>query len=586
MDNKTNSNSIFSLLKTIWGIIDNSTRIYIYILVPMVVISGILEIITIGAIVPFIKVISDPNYIKTSESLINFFHIFNYEKGESFSLFITIVFVLLVGFSGIVRVAVTFFQTKLSFRLGHELSAKIYKNILRQEYESIVSINSSEYVTIIVSHINNFIFNVVMPLLSIISSVISALFILGYLFYLNSEISTYIFSIITFIYFLIYLVIKNKLKTYGFIIANKSKFVIQNLQEGFGAIREIILNRLQFYFELKYVNNDKKLKELHSSHVFIGQAPKFFFESFSIALIAVIAYSSNSLSGVSLISVLAAFALGAQKLLPVFQGIFTSISNIKGSHTSLEEIAYYLSNKSNLHSQFVEKKEINFNKGINFQNISFSYRSSNKVILKDISLFINKGEKIGIIGNSGSGKSTLIDIIMGLLKPTAGSIYIDNDLISAANIESWRDKITNVPQELFFTDNSVAENIAFGVQKDNINLELVNNSAKLAGIYNEIICLPNGFDTRIGERGMIFSGGQRQRIGIARAIYKRSELIILDEATSALDEQTELEVLNSLFKYNSNLTIIMITHRKSTLKYCDRVFSLKSGILGEVLLYN
>jgi len=224
--------------------------------------------------------------------------------------------------------------------------------------------------------------------------------------------------------------------------------------------------------------------------------------------------------------------------------------------------------------------ELNFNNKIVLKNISYSYDQSNN-ILKNINLEINKGDHIGIYGETGSGKSTFLDILMGLLPPSKGSIYIDKINISQNNYQNyWTSKISHVPQTVFLKEGSIAENIAFGEDKLEIDFDLLNKAANVAQLENFIKQSSLGFQSVVGERGIMLSGGQRQRIAIARAIYKSRDILILDEATSALDEDTEKKIIKSILRDYRKLTVIMVTHRLSSLENCNRIFKVTSQ--GEI----
>ena len=217
--------------------------------------------------------------------------------------------------------------------------------------------------------------------------------------------------------------------------------------------------------------------------------------------------------------------------------------------------------------------------------MSFRYQTSDVANLSEINFIIRKGERIGVVGATGSGKSTLIDISMGLLEPASGSVLVDGVPLSRRNIGSWQRSLAHVPQSIFLADATIAENIALGQAKESIDQDLLIQAAKQAQIYDHIRSLPQGFDARIGERGVRISGGQRQRIGIARALYKRADIIILDEATSALDNDTERSVMQSVESMSEDITVIIVAHRISTLHQCDRIIELERGRVKRICTY-
>ena len=227
--------------------------------------------------------------------------------------------------------------------------------------------------------------------------------------------------------------------------------------------------------------------------------------------------------------------------------------------------------------QILSNKSISFTKKIELRDISFKYPKAEKNTIENLNLTILKGEIIGFVGETGSGKSTLLDIVMGLLEPNSGSLFVDEIEIDNLHSINWQSLISHVPQEIFLADTSIAENIAFGIPYQNIDLQKVKTCADRSMISKKINSLKFGYDSLVGERGVSLSGGQKQRIGIARALYKNTPMIVLDEATSALDSYTENKVMNSIKELSSSKTILMVAHRVETLQQCTRIIELKEG---------
>jgi ATP-binding cassette subfamily B protein len=305
-----------------------------------------------------------------------------------------------------------------------------------------------------------------------------------------------------------------------------------------------------------------------------------------MVLIAVLAFGmSKQPNGVSsAIPILGAFALGAQRLLPILQQAFYGWTNIRGMQPTLKLVLGLLEQPLPKGSD-VEGQQIQFEKSIRFNDISFRYASSEGLVLNQFNLEILKGGRVGFIGETGSGKSTLLDILMGLLSPVSGSLEVDGIQISEKNKIDWQKHIAHVPQSIFLSDRSIAENIAFGVNIPEIDLIKVKEAARKAQISDVIEALPNQYDTYVGERGIRLSGGQRQRIGIARAFYKEADVIILDEATSALDSHTEEALMNAINSFDKDITVLMIAHRITTLKDCDMIVELGFGGVLKVVSY-
>ena len=306
-----------------------------------------------------------------------------------------------------------------------------------------------------------------------------------------------------------------------------------------------------------------------------------------IILILYLLATNNDFKNIA--PIIAVYAFAGYKLLPAFQLFYSSYSQLN----------YYQPSINNLYNDFKNHKEIknkdilslendiSFNNHIRFSEVCFSYPDTAKGALKNLNISIPLKSKVGIIGHTGSGKTTTIDLILGLLFPLKGQITIDDKLLTEKNNIQWQQKIGYIPQNIFLTDDTILSNIAFGIEKKNINIELAEKAAKIASLHDFIISeLPNKYHTIIGENGMRLSGGQRQRIGIARAFYNNPEVVILDEATNSLDQFTENQVINSIINSNQNVTLIIITHRINTIKNCDLIYVIEGGELKDQGTFN
>jgi ATP-binding cassette subfamily B protein len=328
-----------------------------------------------------------------------------------------------------------------------------------------------------------------------------------------------------------------------------------------------------------YRSADLPLRKAQANITIISGSPRYGIEALGMILIALMAYSlSLESNGLAIaIPTLGAFALGAQRMLPILQQAYSSWTFMRGGQAFLRDTLELLEQPMPDFFYIQPQNPISFNNEMSFDNISFRYSVESPWVLQGLNLTITKGGRIGFIGITGSGKSTLLDIIMGLLLPVNGGLVIDGVKIDQHNHRSWQAHIAHVPQSIFLSDTSIAENIAFGVPLDEIDYARVRRAAKSAQISDTIELLEQGYDTIVGERGIRLSGGQRQRIGIARALYKQADVIIFDEATSALDNNTELEVMRAIENLGPDLTIIIVAHRLSTLQNCSEVIELANG---------
>ena len=369
-------------------------------------------------------------------------------------------------------------------------------------------------------------------------------------------------------------------------VSRQSSAVIKALQEGLGGIRDILLDGSQETFCKIFQKADFALRKAQSNNLIMAQSPRFLMESFGIVIIAAISIFIVTERGdiAEAIPVLGALAMGAQRLLPLMQLIYASWSLIQGSYRSIEDTLDLLDQPL---PKYIDKHKgsLVFKKSLRLDAISFGYLKK-ELILKNISMEIVKGSRVGFIGLTGSGKSTLLDVVMGFLLPQSGRLLVDNKVINDRNRRAWQSHVAHVPQSIFLSDASIAENIAFGVATQDIDYELVAEAASCAQLGDFINQLPDGYKTSVGERGVRLSGGQRQRIGIARALYKQPDVLIFDEATSALDSKTEKLVMNTIQQLSNEITVLIIAHRLSTLKVCNKIVELSEGKVSRVGTFN
>ena len=551
-------------------------------IVLLMIMSSISEVISMGSIIPFLGVIASPDLVYNHELMKPIVKIFDLSYSHEIILPITIIFITAVVLSNSLRLLLTYSVLRLSYAIGADMSIDMYRRTLYQAYSIHVSRNSSEVINGIITKTNTVIGGVLIPILNLISSALLIIAIVSVLVSVNIIVA--VLSLIGFlvIYLGIVILTRVRIQENSRIIADNSTQMIKSLQEGLNGIRDVLIDNAQKFYCQLYQNADLPLRRASGNNQFINGSPRYAMEAIGMSLIASIAYMLiQKEGGVStVIPVLGVFALGAQKLLPALQQVYSSYSHIKGANSSFEDVLSLLNQPL---SKYVEQSEnilIPFKKEIRLKNFSFRYEKSTPWVLKNINLAFNKGERIGIIGGTGSGKSTLIDIIMGLLSPVEGMLSVDNQLINKKNINKWQKHIAHVPQSVYLSDSTIEENIAFGIPKDEINSQLVKVAAQQAQISDLISGWRDGYKTFVGEQGARLSGGQRQRIGIARALYKKSDVLILDEATSALDNATEQRIMNTVKELSSEITIIIISHKLSTLKDCDRIVKLdKDGVV-------
>ena len=556
------------------------------------VLASITEIISIGAVLPFLGILTAPEHIYQHSLMHPVNNMLNITSSDQLLLPLTIAFVLAALLAGTIRLTLLYVMTRLSFATGADLSINIYRRTLYQEYSVHVSRNSSEVINGIITKTNTVIDGVIRPTLNLISSTIIITAILGTLFAIDIAVALTASIGFGTLYFGVIRYTKKQLRVNSQTIADQSTQMVKSLQEGLGGIRDVLIDGSQQFYCNLYRNADLPLRRASGNNTFIGQSPRYAMEAVGMTLIAGIAYTMSLREEglTTAIPILGALALGAQRLLPALQQAYGSYSQLKGSHSSFQDVLDLLNQPLPQYAYQTEEHKmiipISFERDITLKSLCFRYAAESTKntpwVLKDINLKLTKGARIGFIGVTGSGKSTLLDIIMGLLPPTEGRLMIDSRPIINENRREWQAHIAHVPQNIYLSDSTIEENIAFGIPKEKINHQQVKRAAKQAQIAELIDGWEDGYQTLVGERGIRLSGGQRQRIGIARALYKQANVLVFDEATSALDNMTEQAVMDAVEGLGRDLTILIIAHRLTTLKGCDQIVKLDKNNIMKV----
>lgn len=572
---------ITKLINRLWHNIGSRRRGQFLLLLVLMIFASFAEIISIGAVLPFLGALTAPDRIFEHQVAQPFIQVLGLTSADQLLLPLTIIFCLAALMAGSLRMLLLWSSIRLSFAVGADLSNGIYRRTLYQPYAVHIARNSSEVINGVSTKVGEVIFYILMPTLNLISASVIFIAILIALLFIIPSIALAVFVCFGLLYAIIIKLARNRLKNDSQHIARESANVIKSLQEGLGGIRDILIDGSQEVFCTTYRNADKTLRRAQGNNQFISYSPRYGMEVLAMLMIAILAYVLSKQSGgiATAIPMLAAMALGMQRLLPVLQQGYGAWSLIQGAQASLQDALELLEQPLPDDVEHIVSKSLPFLHQINLRQVSFSYSPDTPPVLKDIDLSITKGSRVGFIGTTGSGKSTLLDIIMGLLQPTKGSIEVDGKLISAGNRRSWQAHIAHVPQSVFLADTTIEENIAFGVTKDKIDYDRVRNAARQAQIADVIETWPLKYQTSVGERGVQLSGGQRQRIGIARALYKQADVIIFDEATSALDSETELAVMQAIEALSEDLTILIIAHRISTLRKCTQIVEIDNGCI-------
>lgn len=579
--------SHIKLIKRLWHHLSKERkRQHIFLLLVMFM-AAISEIVSIGSVLPFLGVLVSPEYIFNLPQMHYIIDYFGFTDSSQLLVPLTLSFIIAAFIAGCIRVLLIYLTTRLSFSTGADISVDIFRRTLYQPYLVHTNRNGSEVISGVVNKTNIVTYEVLLPSLNLSSALLMLFFVLLILFSVNPIASLATVFGFGLIYFIFILLTHRKLKNNSEKIARESVKMIKVLQEGLGGIRDIIINKSQEYYCQIFHKADLPVRKALGNNIFIGSSPRYIVESLGMIAIAVLAVFL-SISGKDLalaLPILGVVALGAQRSLPILQGAYNAVSQLKGSRESLQDILDLLDQPLKYEFEREKFEPVVFKNKIELRDVSFKYPDKDQNILSGINLTFNKGSRIGIIGKTGSGKSTLIDIIMGLISPSEGELIVDDVVINSDSdsdsVFGWQEHISHVPQNIYLSDNSVKENIAFGMPKNKIDFERVNQAAVSAQISELIDSWDDKFETMVGEQGIRLSGGQRQRIGIARALYNHTDVIIFDEATSSLDNKTEGVVMDAIEKMDSDKTIFIIAHRLTTLRNCDLVIELgDKGILN------
>jgi ATP-binding cassette, subfamily B, bacterial PglK len=535
-------------------------RRHLFATAALVVLAAAAELVMIAAVVPFLAVVSeaDTRWDISPEAA-------------------TGMLVAAAIFAGIVRLALARVSQQFVMSLGHELGTAIFSGMLRRPYAYYSTHESSELVSGL-EKVQTIVYRVLLPSVQGSIAAVIAFCIIVLLFVIDTVAAAAAAFCATAIYLGVSLYARRRLQVNSVVLAETATARTKAVQEGLGGIRDILLERSQGVFEEDFRKLDLRYRNAEALNLWTSIAPRYVVETAGIVIIGGIALVMSTRPGglEEALPTLAALTLGAQRLLPLLQMTYLSWSQSVGNLGSLLDVLTLLEAPEEADDDAPPPEPMPFTTAITFDHVGFRYPRGDEA-LGDVTLEIGKGQRVGIVGTTGAGKSTLVDLLLGLLEPTSGEIRIDGTLLHAGNRAAWQRHIAHVPQFIHLASDTVAANIAFGVAADAIDHERVREAARQAHVDDFIESLPDGYQTKVGERGARLSGGQRQRIGIARALYKRAAVLIFDEATGALDRRTEEAVLRSISALGREITVVMIAHSDTALADCDRVFRLQWG---------
>jgi ATP-binding cassette subfamily B protein len=545
----------------------------------LMLVSAFAEVVSLGAVLPFLGILVAPEHVFNHPIGADVALAWGITSADQLVLPLTVAFAAAALIAGAIRVLLLWASTRLAFASGADLGIEVYRRTLYQPYRVHVARNSSEVISGITNKVNGVVFGVLLPLLTLVSSTVLLVAIMLALIAIDPMVASVAAVGFGASYALITWLSRRRLHRNSQRIAYEQTQVVKALQEGLGGIRDVLLDGTQPVYCDIYRQADHPLRRAQGNNVFIGGSPRPAIEALGMVLIAALAYVlSRQVGGIATaLPVLGALALGAQRLLPALQQIYSAWASIAGNHASLADTIELLDQPLPAELLQPAPAPLPFQNAIRFDAVRFRYTSDGPWVLDGLNLSIPRGARVGFVGSTGSGKSTTLDLLMGLLMPTEGELLVDGQPISGNRLGAWQRSIAHVPQSIYLADTTLAENIAFGVPRDTIDLDRVQQAARQAQIADFIESSPEGYQAYVGERGIRLSGGQRQRIGIARALYKQASVLVFDEATSALDNATEQSVMDAIEGLGRDLTILLIAHRLTTVRRCDIIVELEHG---------
>jgi ABC-type multidrug transport system fused ATPase/permease subunit len=555
---------------------------------------SLLEVVGVASIMPFLALLGDPGLMESSYLLnvsYNLASSIGIQGIDDFFIFLGILSFFIISLGSCYKLYALYKMNSFIEMQRHRISSRLLSSYLKQPYSFFLNRHSGELSKSILSEVDLFVASVLRPVFGMIVNLFVLVTIITLVVSVNPYIAAAAGLVLGTLYALYFLFVKNKVGELGNELSDANKIRFTKASDLFGAIKIIKLLRCEINFLKEYKSSSEQFSSSLASHNTIGTSPKFIVEAFAFgsALVIVLGLiiSSGGLADSRLgevLPIIGLYVLAAYKIQPALQYIFHGVTSLKYGKKITDNLLNDIFETNALPHRSLDQKanKLRFSSCLSVNDVSYTYPNAQKTSLSSINIKIGAGQSVGIVGTTGAGKTTLVDIILGLLSPSKGTIAVDGVVLDESNRSNWQSMLGYVPQEIILNDTTISENIALGVSVDCIDQKLVEKCAAQAQIHEFISNeLPSGYATKVGERGVRLSGGQRQRIGIARALYRNPAVIIFDEATSALDTLTEKQILNSVNDLSKHKTILIITHRLSTVKGCDQILLLEHGSIKD-----
>ena len=552
------------------------------IVLAMVLIMALIETAGVASVMPFLAVLANPEVVETNRYLAQLYDALGFQSTQAFLMALGIGSFLIVVFGAFFRLGTQYALQRWAHMRRHSVSQRLLAGYLRQPYEFFLNRNTADLSKSILSEVEELTQKVFQPGIQLIAYGITALILIGLLVVMDPWIALVVTGIVGGSYILIYVAVRGLLGRIGRdrASANRERFIAAN--EVLGGIKDIkVLGGEEVYLD-RFRGPSVRFSKHQASSAVIGLVPKHLIEAIGfggvLALAIYLMTTRADLSGV--LPILGLYAFAGYRLLPAAQQIFAAVSKLRFGWGAIEVVHGDLVVTARARPSTERAgagPPASIRETLRFEDVSYTYPGAEAPTLKHLQVDIPRNRSLGIVGSTGAGKTTFVDLLLGLLTPSSGNVLVDGRPISTVGIRRWQRAIGYVPQHIFLTDASIAENIALGIAAGDIDHDRISTVARVAQIDAFVQELPRGYATLVGERGVRLSGGQRQRIGIARALYHNPELLVLDEATSALDGVTEAAVMEAIAALQGGKTIIIVAHRLSTVRSCDLILMIEDG---------
>jgi len=577
--------------KKAWSILDKKDKNCAIKLLYLMIITALSSAAMVGSIMPFLSVLSDPQKSKNDPFLRSLYNMGGFENEYQFLVVLGLGSLLLICASTALQILRVWKVNHFLIMKIHTLSRQLLSIYLSQPYEFFLSRHSGDMSTRILSETTEAVEKFFRPAAEIIAAIFSVIMITGLLIWVNYQVTFAIIGFLGLVLGGLTYFTKRKLSALGVARAEANKLKFRIVGEALNGVKDVKLLGVERKIVERYSRPSNIIAKATILANLVGQIPGYLIQALAfggliaVSLLFLEAETLNKGEAISgLLPLIGVFAFAGQRLLPEFNRIYFSASSLRYGAEAINVLSSELQYLQNIPHNMAENKggtSLGLKSSLCLSSVKYQYPNSNSPSLKINNLTIRAGEKLGVVGKTGSGKTTFADLILGLLTTSSGSIKADNVIINDENLSAWQKTVGYVPQDIFLIDMSVAENIAFGIDLVDIDLTRVETAARIARIHDFVVeTLPQSYHTKLGDRGVRLSGGQRQRIGIARALYHEADLVVFDEATSSLDNLTESDVISAIDDLPGDKTVIMIAHRLTTIRNCDKILFLKAGCVA------